>query len=461
MIERLEPIWRSLPEVETPKIPPPFKTRLLWTLGVLILFYILSHIPPYGLQSIRGQAPEAFQVILASNLGSILAIGIGPIVVASIILQLLVGSGMLNINIRTEEGRRTFMGLQKLLAVFFSFFEAWIFTSTGFLTAYPGMELILILQIALGSIILIYLDEVVTKWGIGSGISLFIAANVTKSLFWRGFGIHPESQLMTLLNSISVGSPVWWTALIPYIVTFLVFLIIIYAEGIRIDIPIAMSIGRGIGGRYPIRLLYLSNIPVIFAVALFANIQLWAFLAKDTPLSPILGVYEKVTTEGGVSYRLVGGLAYFVQPPTQLMDEIVKFISTGVITENLPFYVFHAIVYIFLLTITAIAFGKLWIELSGHGPQQIAQQLASSGMSIPGFRRDPRVLEKILEKYIPKVAVLGSAFVGLVAGFTDVFRGLESGMGILLAVDIIYRYYEIIMRERVLEMYPALKKVLQ
>ena len=460
VVDLLYDIGRRLPEVKPPEVPPDFKTRFLWTLAVLVTFYILSLVPPYGLEAVRGMAPEAFQLILASNLGSVLAAGIGPIVIASIILQLLVGSGLINIDMRTDEGRAKFMAIQKLFAVFFSLFEAWVYVSTGFLKAVPGMELILALQIALGSIFLIYLDEIVTKWGIGSGISLFIAANVTRAVMWNGFGISPQSYLMGLIEAISTASPIWWTYLIPYIITILVFLIVVYAEGIHIDIPIALSFGRGAGGRYPIKLLYLNVIPVIFAVALFANIQLLAYIFKDTPIAPILGVYKEVPTEGGVTYELVGGLAYYLQPPYKFMDDLTLFLTTGQLPSTFIPNLIHAIVYILLLTLTSMVFGILWIELAGFGPKQIAEQLASSGFGIPGFRRDPRVLEKVLEKYIPTIAILGSAFVGFLAGFTDVFRGLASGMSILLAVEIIYRYYEIIMRERILELYPVLKKVL-
>ncbi|NPA86848.1 MAG: preprotein translocase subunit SecY [Candidatus Diapherotrites archaeon] len=461
LVDLLYNIGRKLPEIRPPEVPPDFKTRLMWTLVVLVSFYILSLIPPYGLQAVRGLAPEAFQLILASNLGSILAAGIGPIVIASIVLQLLVGSGIIQIDMRSQEGRAKFMTIQKVLAIFFSFFEAWIYVSTGFLQAVPGLELIVALQVALGSIFLIYLDEIVLKWGIGSGISLFIAANVTRAAMWNGFGIHPESYLMGLINAISTASPIWWTYLIPYIITILVFLIVVYAEGIHVDIPIALSYGRGAGGRYPIKLLYLNVIPVIFAVALFANIQLLAYILKDTPISVILGQYREVPTETGVTYELVGGLAYYLQPPYKLMDDIILLLTTGQVPSTLVPNLIHAIIYILLLTLTSVLFGMLWIELAGFGPKQIAEQLASSGFGIPGFRRDPRVLEKVLEKYIPTIAILGSAFVGFLAGFTDVFRGLASGMGILLAVEIIYRYYEIIMREKVLEMYPALKKVLE
>ncbi len=460
-INALRPIWEALPEIRAPGRTLTFKERLLWTLAVLVTFYILSMVRPYGLVSVRGMAPEAFQLILASNLGSVVALGIGPIVIASIVLQLLVGSRLIDIDMRSDEGRRTFMGMQKLLAILFALFEAWVYTSSGFLQAAPGLEVILALQIALGAVILMYLDEVVLKWGIGSGISLFIAANVTKAAFWMGFGIYPESYLMKLIDSITTASPTWWINLLPYLITILVFLLVVYAEGIHIDIPIALSYGRGAGGRYPIKLLYLNVIPVIFAVALFANVQLLAYLAKDTPLAPFLGKYQEVVGENGaVSYQLVGGLAYYLQPPYQLMNDLSVWIGSGKMPSTLPKDLFHAIVYIVLLTLTSVVFGILWIELAGFGPRQIAEQLASSGFGIPGFRRDPRVLEKVLQKYIPTIAVLGSAFVGFLAGFTDVFRGLTSGMGILLAVEIIYRYYEIIMRERVLELYPALKKVL-
>ncbi len=457
-LRALEPIYSKLPEVAPPDRPLTLKEKLMWVGIALVSFFVLSYIRPFGLDTqAAAQTVEFFQVVLASNIGSVLTAGIGPIVVASIILQLFVGSGIIHVDLSTPEGRRAFMGTQKLLAILFAIFEGFVFTNS-YVRALPGMEWIVALQIAFGSIILMYLDELVMKWGIGSGISLFIAANVSRSMFWRGFGYSPYAKglLFTLIDSITTGNFVGIVqSLVPFINTLIVFALVVYAEGIHVDIPITWARARGVGGRYPIRLLYLSNIPVILAAALFANIQLWAFLAKDTPIAPILGTY---TQEDG-RWVLTGGLAYYTRPPTGFLTKLVV-AAMGQPYATLWADLLHALVYALLLTLTSVLFGYLWLELSGMGPKQIAQQLIRSGFSLPGFRRDPRVVEQVLGKYIPTVAILGSAFVGLLAAFTDILTALSSGMGILLAVTIVYRFYELLMRERLLEQYPALARVI-
>ncbi len=451
-LRALEPLYSKIPDVAPPERPLSLKEKLLWTGVALVLFYIMGFIRPIGVEPHAIQTLEFFQVVLASNIGSILSAGIGPIVVASIILQLFVGSGIISVDLSDPAQRRAFMGTQKLLAIFFAIFEGFVFTNS-LVPAVPGLGWLVALQIALGSIALMYLDEIVMKWGIGSGISLFIAAGVSKSMFWRAFRI-PDGVVWDLFYKASMGDPYLLVNLFMILNTIIIFLIVVYVQGIHVDIPITFARVRGAGGRYPVRLLYLANIPVILAAALFANIQLWAYLAKDTPIGPILGVFENVEGRS----ELVGGLAYFTKPPRNLLLDILRGVIEGVPPADFGFRILHAVVYMILLTLTSIFFGMLWLDISGAGPKDVARQLVQSGFTIPGFRRDPRVVEKVLEKYIPAVAFLGSAFVGIVAAFTDVFGALASGMGILLATTIVYRYYEILMREKLFELYPQLRR---
>jgi len=89
----------------------------------------------------------------------------------------------------------------------------------------------------------------------------------------------------------------------------------------------------------------------------------------------------------------------------------------------------------------------------------LRQQIQSSGMQIPGFRKDPRVLGKVLERYIPVVTVIGGAAVGALAGFADLIGtvGNASGTGVLLTVGIMIRMYEDIAKEQAMEMHPVLR----
>jgi preprotein translocase subunit SecY len=89
----------------------------------------------------------------------------------------------------------------------------------------------------------------------------------------------------------------------------------------------------------------------------------------------------------------------------------------------------------------------------------VAKQLVDAGMQIPGYRRSGKAVEQILKRYIPAVTVLGGIIVGLIAGLSDFFGVFGSGIGILLSVGIIYQYYEILVRERAAEMYPAFRRI--
>ena len=121
-------IFANLPEVKGPlEKRLPFKEKLKWTLIMLIAFYVLSVIPIFGLGANALSQFELLSIILGANFGSIMSLGIGPIVTASIVLQLLVGSGLLKLDTTTHEGRLFFQGLQKLLAIFFIVFFCVVF----------------------------------------------------------------------------------------------------------------------------------------------------------------------------------------------------------------------------------------------------------------------------------------------------------------------------------------------
>jgi preprotein translocase subunit SecY len=115
--------------------------------------------------------------------------------------------------------------------------------------------------------------------------------------------------------------------------------------------------------------------------------------------------------------------------------------------------------YLGILIAFCVVFSLTWLEVGGLGPSTVAQQLVDSGMQIPGYRRSGKAVESILKRYIPAVTVLGGIIVGLVAGVTDFFGVFGSGMGILLSVGIIYQYYEVLMKERAAEMYPAFRRI--
>src|SRR3989344_7500313 len=194
----LKPLYGLLPEVKSPEERRPLKKRLLWTGLVLLIFFIMGNIRVIGLSAQSAGQLEQLQIILASQIGSLLTVGIGPIVLASIVLQLLIGGGLIKLDFSNPAEKAQFSGVQKLLAIVLSFFEAAVYSLTGFLAPSEGMFLWVVLQVAIGSIILLYLDEVVSKYGIGVGIGLFIAGGVAGEIVWRIFSPVDLAQNLSL-----------------------------------------------------------------------------------------------------------------------------------------------------------------------------------------------------------------------------------------------------------------------
>ncbi|KXB02037.1 preprotein translocase subunit SecY, partial [candidate division MSBL1 archaeon SCGC-AAA261F19] len=209
---------------------------------------------------------------------------------------------------------------------------------------------------------------------------------------------------------------------------------VIYAESMRVEIPLAYSRFGGMRGRYPIKFIYASVIPVILSLVLFTNVRILALVTGF----PFLGTFSGTAP--------VGGLYYYLSPPTGI---------SGVLADPI-----RAVVYMVILMGTCMVFAWLWVQMTNMGPRDVAQQLKRSGMSIPGFRRDTRVIERYLGRYITPVTLLGGATVGALAAGANFLGALSSGTGILLTVSIIYRLYQEIARERVAEMFPAARSLL-
>ncbi|HED05207.1 MAG TPA: preprotein translocase subunit SecY, partial [Ignavibacteria bacterium] len=159
-------IFNYIPEVVKPEEKKlGFNVKLKWTLIILVAFFILANISLFGLSSNALKRFEFLAMILGTQFGSIISLGVGPIVMASIILQLLVGSGILGIDTTTVEGKKFFGGIQKLLILFFIIFEALIYVLMQGLQASPGFKYIVILQLILGGLAIYYMGELVEKWG--------------------------------------------------------------------------------------------------------------------------------------------------------------------------------------------------------------------------------------------------------------------------------------------------------
>jgi len=465
------PIWKAilnnLPEVEGPSQKfLPFKEKLKWTLIVLVIFFILGVMPLFGLGQNQLERFQFFSVILGAEFGSIISLGIGPIVTASIVLQLLNGSGILKLDLTQPEGKKTFQGLQKMLAIFFIIFESAVFVLMGGLPpdssligipVYAQLQLLLIFQLFLGGIMILFMDEVVSKWGFGSGIGLFIAAGVSKGIFVQAFNWLPgpsgiagltysAGAVPALFQSLAAGDPVTAGIMISTLIfTVLVFVIAVYGQSMKVEIPLSFGMVRGHGVRWPLSFFYTSNIPVILVSALIANFQLLGSFLDNRGL-PLLGTFNSFGQPSS-------GFIYWVQP-INLVRTILQ--QQTLFVGWVPYL--QALFYILFLMIGAMIFAMFWVQTAGMDARSQAKQMMSSGLQIPGFRRDERVLERLLSRYIWPLTIMGGLSIGLLAGFADITGTLSSGTGILLAVMIIYRLYEEISKQHMMDMNPLMRK---
>ncbi|NWF96999.1 MAG: preprotein translocase subunit SecY [Candidatus Thorarchaeota archaeon] len=476
-LKMLSPLVRFMPVVKPPERNVSFREKAVWTLVVLLIFLIMSHLPLYGIsQSAGTDYLWAMRVILASTRGTLMELGIGPIVTAGLVMQLLAGSKIIGVDYSDPEDRALFTGGQKVLAMLMTGFQAWAYIwgrAYGDLTIQQGI--LVFVQLFFAGMVIILMDELVQKkWGLGSGVSLFIMTNVAGQVIFNMFNIVdlessptenptglPKGIVAALIANLVryiTGGPsppvdIGWLvfrngydpALFGLVVTFVIFFAVLWLEAVRVEVPLQYAKYRGMKARYPIKLLYTSNIPVILAQALYANVLFFGqiihtnFNSTGTnPFLNILGTYEQDPD----STRLIptGGLAYFITPPQGIY---------AVFSESMG--ILHVAIYALLMVLLCWGFSKIWIDISGIAPRDVSRQLLNSGYIVPGFRRSEKVLERLLERYIPVVAGLGGVLIGVLAACADIFGALASGTGILLMVSIIKQYYETIAKEQLAE----------
>ena len=497
----LKPIIGRMPTIKKPDGHVHFRTKMTWTLTILIVYFAMTNVAIYGLGGETIDLFSQYRAILAGASGSLMHLGIGPIVTGSIIMQLFTGAKIINLDLQNPKDKEIYQGTQKVLVIVMIIVES-VPQVFGFLEPSPGIvsdvgltwaRMTIITQLAIGSYLVFLMDESVSKWGIGSGISLFIAAGVSQAIFtgtlnWEpapGSGTEVPSGTLPMIlwhiknsSTYDLGEGGAYEAMLlappnPIVAllgTLVVFFIVVYVESSRIELPLAHGKVRGARGRYPIRLIYASNIPVILMAALLANVNMFALLFWSHPgmkTWPIVGHNWRLgafdTTDGSNPVPTMG-LAYYVNRLAGLQDWFLPLVSPDkygqYMGDHEPWQLLlHILIYMGIMVLGSIVFAKFWIETTNMGPESVAKQIQGSGMQIPGFRRDPRIVEKVLERYIPTVTVFSGAMVGFLAAGADMIGtvGQSSGTGVLLTVGIMIRMYEQIGKEQMMEMHPVLR----
>eukprot|EP00999_Lentomonas_sp_LEN2_P002704 NODE_577_length_1349_cov_105.101473_g298_i1.p1 GENE.NODE_577_length_1349_cov_105.101473_g298_i1~~NODE_577_length_1349_cov_105.101473_g298_i1.p1 ORF type:complete len:318 (-),score=84.76 NODE_577_length_1349_cov_105.101473_g298_i1:111-1064(-) len=306
---------------------------------------------------------------MASNRGTLMELGITPIVSSGMIMQVLTGTKIIDFDQNSKDDRALLNGAQKLLALVMTIGQATVYVMTGIYGAPAdiglGICVVLVAQLFIAGLIVILIDEVMSKgYGLGSGISLFIATNICETIVWKAFS------------------------------------------------PTTYNTGRGteFEGAIISQILY-SRFPENFLVQM---IGVW----KQPAHSPQL--------------QAVSGLAYYLTSPHSLSEAAAD-----------PF---HAIFYIIFMLTACALFSKTWVEFSGQSAHHVARQLKDQQMIMAGHREQS--LEKELNRYIPTAAAFGGLCIGALSVFADFMGAIGSGTGILLAVTIIYQYFETFVKEQ-------------
>ncbi|MFW6009501.1 MAG: hypothetical protein ACOCP8_09585, partial [archaeon] len=310
--------------------------------------------------------------------------------------------------------------------------------------------------LALGGFIVFYMDEVVKKWGIGSGVSLFIAGGIGQAVFIQI--LSPINQLGKMAwpigEDVAVGK--LWAALYylqlgdfsnlmisvlgPVGITIILFFLIVFFQSVNVEIPLSFGRVKGQSMKWPLNFFYSGVIPIILVSTLRANFQLLATVIQQrTGDSGFFAFFSKsIIGQVSENGNPISGFVQWINP-VSLWENLGNFHTL----EVWP-YMFS---YTIFMVIGATVFSYFWVQTAGMDSRSQAKQIINSGLQIPGFRKDERIIQRVLDRYIVPLTIMGGIGIGLLASTADILSALTSGTGILLLVMIIYQFYQQLTRE--------------
>lgn len=463
-LQIVKPFASLLPQVQKPeKKVVPIRERMLWTVLSLFIFLVCCQIPVFGIRPSKSADPFYWmRVILASNKGTLMELGISPMVTSSLIMELLAGVKIIHVDEGNKDEKALFNSVQKLLAIVITIVEAVAYVMSGMYGDVKDIGFVLciliVLQLLAAGIICILLDDMLQKgWGIGNGTSLFIACNICETIIWKCFspttintgrGTEFEGAIIALFHLLIVRpdkvralKEAFYRPQLPNITnllaTVLVFVIVIFFQGFRVDLPLTSTKQRGATSTQPIKLFYTSNMPIILQAALVSNLYFFSqILHKRFSTNffvGLLGRWEEPEYSPSGQSIPVGGLAYYVSAPQ----------SFGEMFSD-PF---HAIFYVTFVLSTCALFSKAWIDVSGTSARDVAKQIRDNDMTLKGFRNNEDEMTAHLNRYIPTAAAFGGMCIGILTVMADFLGAIGSGTGILLSVSIIQQYFETLAKE--------------
>lgn len=457
-MDLVKPFLPILPEVESPLQKVDYQEKLAWTATIGFFFFLMSEVPLYGVTAAEVYDPLYWlRPILASTKGSLMEIGISPIITSGIIMQILGGLQIIDVNYDFKSDRDLFQSAQKLLAMLLSVVQTFAIIFSGLygspFTMTVNQWLLLVLQLFAPSMFLIFSDEIMQKgYSWGTGASFFLALKVAQEFLWRalsfqtndfGRGKEFTGSIVAFVHSLFTRSfknaivESFYRTHLPNLfetyTTLVVLIGTVYLLSVRIDLPIKSTKVRSPASSYRIRLLYTSGMPLLFVAAIVSNLFLLSqALFTQFPDNLLVRLFGTWAVSGqSDKLTAISGLAYYMSPPVSFISALWDPIKT--------------VVYALLLVVSCAAFSRSWSDISGDSPKDVAKTFKNQGIVIVGHR-DVSVVKE-LRRVIPVAASVGGAVVAGVSIVSDLAGACGMGAASITAVCIVYSYFEILAQE--------------
>ena len=454
LIYLIEPISHLIPYVPNPKITIKPNEKLVWTGMVLFIYLIYSQIPLYGIYKTRDSDPLHYmRIILASSRGTLAELGITPIISSSFLMGILRTLRIISFDPNIKEDRILFEQTTKFVAIIITLGQAIAYVFNG---VYGPVNLIgnfniilLISQLVIGGIIIILLDELLSNnYGLISGISLFVATNISENIMWKCFspftvaserGIEYEGAIIALFHFLITKKSKYEAFrlaffrrsapnLLQLFSTLVIIILVMYLWRFKLYIKVTNKKMPGVTYNQPIKLFYSSTTPIIVINTFISNLYLVSQVLyrrySSSLLIKILGTWAEKNGEQVAT----GGIAYFITPP-----------------KNLFYFITHplkSIIYVIFILYFSGWFTQTMVDLIGKGAIDLARGLKNEGFFLEGIRESEETIYKRFQKLIPTVSFLSGMLIAALQILADLIGAIGSGTGILLLVSTILQVQE-------------------
>ena len=433
-----KPVISIIPEVRKPDHELSFERKVLLTVGVLVLYYLLTITALIGVYIGETETFGFMRTITASSYASLAELGILPLLIAGLIMYTLTGLKVIKIDVDNQSDRLLYNGTMKILALIITIVGGILVILSGHFGHDLNFadQILIFPQLFIGGVIIIYLDEIIRKgWGYGSGISLFIIGvglgKITQGLIAPNIFFEGLNKILSAKGIVFAF--LYWTgeeglcaaignlmfryssnpshnlnlpslSLFSVIITCVLFLFVIYVETRQEKAEIHSETSEK---AYFTALIPLLLVTTVFAIVRFISYFFWQTgggVNSTRPLTFILGSFRlDLFTEQMVP---TGGLVYFLTPPFSILD--------GILNDPVP-TIIQVIIYSSIFFLLFRWFTKMGFRIMGLNPE------------------DQNTKE--IEKRWTKIAVI--------AIIADILNPLGMGLGIILLTLVLMDYYKL------------------